>query len=572
MNFSKSPLRQHYLALTGIIILGAVVRFWHLDLKPLWADEVLTALFSLGRNYDELPLDVVFSLPTLSNIFTLEPGTSCAEIAQALARQSTHPPLFFCLMHRWLAGLGEMPLVWGLRSLPALFGVCAIAAVYWLNRLIFSPTAGLMGAALMAVSPFGVYLSQEARHYTLPMLLVILALLALIRLQQALYSQQSLQPILWVLWGIVNSIGCYVHYFFILAFIAQLLTLGALMYRHRTRLPKGSWLALILVVAGVALSYLPWLGVLLADVGSPETGWLPEPANVAPLFQMLVGWLTMAIALPVESQPLWIAIPSALLTLGFGGWLGWQGWRGLQQLWHQPAARLATVTLGGFILCVLLQFLAIVYVLGKDITVAPRYNFVYYPAVWALLGASLANGRGWRLKSTAFAPAFLLSLSFLSCLLVTSNLVFIKPFHPQQVAQDMNVEPNAPLLMVMGYDNIQHVALGLSFALALDGEVGANGYSPPPMAVQSEISGSLEISDRISFAFLNRSAGYDNLWQKLSELPALSAPHLNLWIVAPGLRRRDYPQTLTLAPQKPCTLDPNEHHRIGVPYQLYRCR
>jgi hypothetical protein len=54
----------------------------------------------------------------------------------------------------------------------------------------------------MAVSPFGVYLSQEARHYTLPILLITLALLGLIQIQQALYSQQQLpRPIVWLFWG-----------------------------------------------------------------------------------------------------------------------------------------------------------------------------------------------------------------------------------------------------------------------------------------------------------------------------------------------------------------------------------
>jgi uncharacterized membrane protein len=52
----------HYLVLVGAIALGTILRFWHLDLKPLWLDEVITALFSLGRNYNDVPLEAVFSL------------------------------------------------------------------------------------------------------------------------------------------------------------------------------------------------------------------------------------------------------------------------------------------------------------------------------------------------------------------------------------------------------------------------------------------------------------------------------------------------------------------------------
>jgi len=596
MNNSKN-LSLHYLALAGFIALGAILRFWHLDLKPLWLDEVLTALLSLGGRYEDVPLDVVFPSSTLQHLFTLKPEASFAEIAQAVATQSTHPPLFFCLMHQWLNWVEPIaqPLSWKLRSLPALIGVSAIAAVYCLNRVAFSPAAGLMGAALMAVSPFGVYLSQEARHYTLPILLITLALLGLIQIQQALYFQRQLpRPVVWLSWGVVNSIGCYVHYFFILAFIAQLLTLTGLMYWRRRMLPRGSFLAVMLVVSGVAVSYLPWLPVLLGSFGRSETSWLPKPENIAPLYQTLMGLLSMVIALPVEEQPLWIQVPLALLTIGFGSWVGWQGWRGLQQLWQQPETRLATFTLSCFTLCVLLQFFAIVYLLGKDITVAPRYHFVYYPAVVAILGASLGikGLKVRKLKVEGYAPGvtttavsnqssnlqlanlqpatqiqpstLVLSLSLLSCVFVVSNLVFLKPFHPQQVARDMTRSQAVPIMMVVGYNNFQDVALGLSFALAID---QLNSDIPKGTA-------------SASFAFLDRKLGYELVWQKLSKLPVLAGSRLNLWVVAPGLKRRDYPQQLAIAPkvtaaaltgQTSCTLDRTQYHRIGIPYQLYRC-
>jgi len=561
MNNSKN-LSTHYWTLAGVIVLGAILRFWHLDLKPLWLDEVLTALLSLGRLYVDVPLDVVFPLSTLQQLFTLKPDVSCPEIAQAVASQSTHPPLFFCLMHQWLSWLEPLTqsLGWKLRALPALIGVCAIASIYCLNRIVFSPAAGLMGAALMAVSPFGVYLSQEARHYTLPVLLTTLALLGFVQIQQTLYSQKLPQPRIWVMWGIVNSLGCYVHYFFILAFIAQLLTLvGVMLFRRR--LPKGSWVALGLVVVGVAVSYLPWLPMLFGDFGRPETGWLPTPEHIMPLVQTLIGWILMVIALPIEGQPLWIQVPMALLMLGFTSWVSWH-WRGFKQLWRQPETRVATLSLSCFTACVLLQFFAIVYLLGKDITVAPRYNFVYYPAITALLGASLAVNTG---KIGQWKKILPLCVALLSCVFVVSNLVFLKPFNPQQIAQDMNLEPVVPMMIAMGYNNFQDVALGLSVALAV--EKGNPGVA--------------EEREDTSFVFLDSKLGYDLVWQKLSKLPALSLGRMNLWVIAPGLRRRDYPQQLTIgsaepavgiANQIPCTRDPSEYYRLGVPYQLYRCR
>lgn len=587
---NRKNLSLHYLALAGVIALGAALRFWHLDLKPLWLDEVLTALLSLGHRYKDVPLEVVFPPPTLQELFTLQPDRSCAEIAKAVATESTHPPLFFCLMHQWLNWVEPIaqPLSWKLRALPALVGTGAIAAIYALNRIAFSPAAGLMGAAFMAVSPFAVYLSQEARHYTLPVLLIIVALLGLMQIQHVFYIQKRLpHPVVWLFWGITNSIGCYVHYFFILAFIAQILTLTGLMYWRRRMLPKGSWVAVTLVVSSVGVSYLPWFSVLLGSVGRSETGWLPKPQHLAPLYQTVLAWLSMIIALPVEGQLLWIQVPAVLLTIVFGSWVGWQGIRGLKRLWRQQETHLATFTLSCFILCVLLQFMGIIYLLGKDITVAPRYHFVYYPAVCALLGASFTASRlegrdrkglgkrevalveglnqSFKARLAKVQPANLfLSLSLLSCIFVVSNLAFLKSFHPQQVARDMYVDRGVPIMMVVGYQNFQDVALGLSFALAIDQLHRTN----------------VEELDEAAFVFLHPEQFYASVWQKLSELPALSAPRLNLWVVAPGLRRRQYPQQLALGSAETasssanpmrCTIDPSQHYRIGIPYQLYRC-
>ena len=546
-------ISRHYLTLVGIIILGIILRFWNLDLKPLWLDEVLTAFFSLGHEYHDLLLDVVFPLSNLDQILTFKPGVSCREIAHTLATQSTHPPLFFCLIYSWLNRIGTDRLVWALRSLPALMGVAGILAVYCLNRFAFSKAAALMAAGIMAVSPFGVYLSQEARHYTLPILLITLALLGLLHIQHSLYfHQQQPKPIIWILWGIVNSIGCYVHYFFILVLTAQLLTLTGLMYWHRQRLPRGSWVALILVIVGVAISYLPWISVLLADVGRQETDWLPPPQTIAPLFQLLVGGLLMVIALPVEDQPWWVVVSMGGLMIGFGGWVAWQGFRGVKQLLRHSSTQLATVTLLGFIVFVVLQFLGIIYLLSKDISVAPRYNFVYFPAICALLGASLSFEKGKRGRII-----LILGVSLLSSILVVWNWVFLKPFHPEQVAQTMNKEAAIPMIMVMGYDNLQDVALGLSFALEIE-------------RLDSGIEGG--VGDR-SLVFLNRQQGYKLVWKKVSDLSISSVPPFNVWVAAPGLKRQDYPQRLAIAQQKHCSIDSNDYHRVGnFPYQLYRCR
>src|SRR5579883_1403704 len=545
---TKSQRYLHYLSFAGAIALGTILRFWHLELKPLWMDEVITALFSLGKGYSYVPLDVVFSLKQLQAIFTFQPGVSCPQIAHTVATESTHPPLFFCWMYVWLGWMSPLGREWvtTLRSLPALFGVGGIIVIYYVNRIAFFPIAGITAALCMAVSPFAVYLSQEARHYTLPMLLISLALLGLVQIQQDLEHQRGIRFWVWLGWASVNCIGVYVHYFFILAVIAQITTVVVLLYWSRANIlnKQKIWLALVLSIRGIVISFLPWFLVMLTHSRHSATDWLEQTNYITPLYETLVDWLLMVIILPVENQPLPIVMICGLLMILFGIWIGWQVAQGLKHLWQAPSTHLATFTLLSFSVCVLIEFFGIVYFLKKDVMAIPRYNFVYYPSFCALIAASLS-----RIPKSKFV---VLLVGVLSCIFVVSNLALQKPFEPEQVAQKMNQDPSVPLTVVMAYNDNQDVALGLSFALALE-----------PMRSHT--------STPSSFAFLKQSPDFQSIWQKLSQLPLPKPSHLNLWIIGPGRKHRDYPQQVLLSNQRTCLIDAKQYYRIGVPYQLYRC-
>jgi uncharacterized membrane protein len=608
-----------YLSLAAILILGTVLRFAQLEAKPVWLDEILTGLFSLGQSYDKIPLDAVLPLAQFADIFTLNSTASCGQIAATVATESTHPPLFFCLTHEWLSGV-RGSWVWQVRSLCALFGVGAIAAMYGLNRIAFSRQAGVMGAAVMAVSPFAVYLSQEARHYTLPMLLIILSLMGFIQIQKDLHHRGKVRPWVGISWAIVNTLGLYTHYFFLLALVAELLTILALIlgksfHPGRLGLPENSppalpqtglmdstsnsisggdsriapteikvirksdqetvtWLSLGGYSLLPLLLYLPWLPTLHNHFSRPETDWFKpfEPSwvdSVTPIFQTLAGWVVMIVAFPVENQPLWIVIPSAILMLLWCGYFLLSIVPRIKAVVNNKNTRLSGLSLLLFTAIVLLEYLTIVYGLGKDITSAVRYHFIYYPGICAVLGASLMMNpvvikeknnsasvkgviRKLRDKGEFYLiPAFLI-VGLISSVFVVSNLVFQKPYNPAGVAQQINLEPTVPLVVVVGYENMQEVALGLSFALELDKIRGGN----------------LPETD---WAFMSRSPSYQSVWDNLATVSGLPPSPVNLWIVAPGLRQREYPPQLGLG-DRLCNLDPSQYYRLGIPYQLYRCK
>ncbi|MBD2019057.1 hypothetical protein H6F43_02500, partial [Leptolyngbya sp. FACHB-36] len=282
-----------------------------------------------------------------------------------------------------------------------------------------------------------------------------------------------------------------------------------------------------------------------------------------------LGWVLMVIALPVENQPAWVAVPAGGLMLLFAGWLGWRIVAKLWQCWQAPKTRSATRLLVLYVGVVVLEFLAIAYLLDKDLTQVPRYNFIYFPAVCALLGVALneagnesdrepvRSGDRWRhiaRRSSSIAGMTLL-VGVLSSVFVVHNVTFQKPYYPTEVAHNLQVEPQLPLLVGMSYEDLQDVALGLSFALALRND-------------------ELSTSSR-QFAFLSRAHDYTHIWQTLPSLQLPFTAPLSLWIIGPGLRRVDFPAQLMLRDQSRdrvrCLRDSAHYHRIGIPYQRYQC-
>src|SRR3954449_10040467 len=91
------------------------------------------------------------------------------DIPEAL-RKDGSPPLYYMLLHFWLdvAGRGEA----GVRALSLLFALLAVPAGYWAGRAVWGTAkAGWFAALLMAFNPFLAQYAQEARMYSMVILL-----------------------------------------------------------------------------------------------------------------------------------------------------------------------------------------------------------------------------------------------------------------------------------------------------------------------------------------------------------------------------------------------------------------
>jgi len=520
-------------------------------------DEMVTALLALGRSYEAIPLGVALTPAELQQLLGLPASGDCSQVAQLTGQQSTHPPLFFCLVHQWWQGLEplSLPLAWQLRSLPALASIAAIPATYALNRLAFSRQAGLAGAAVMAVSPFGIYLAQEARQYGVLLLVIPLALLATLRIQQDAKRGRQ-RPLVWVAWVALNLVGCYLHYFYGLALIAQAVVLAAWLARTPRQLA-----VLGTALVAIGLAYLPWMPYLLQHFGSAKTSWLPEPGLVGPLYRTLAGWVVMVVMLPMERQPLGAQIAAGVLMLGFAGWLAWHVARGLRRLWRQASARPALLTVGGTLAGVLLQFGAIIYLLGRDTSVAFRYNSIYFPAVCALVGAGLWAWWG-QLPEQPSRPrrsfaalrhrwmALALAVGIASSLIVTGGWAFPKPYLPERVASELARAP-APVALAIGHADSLGLARSLSHAWAFQQATA---------------------SPATRLAFLALDAKSDGIKNRVDELAM--APR-SLWVMMPERQRTAYPPELETAWAN-CQRAAGQYHWLlgwstPIAYQRYRC-
>lgn len=531
---TTTPNRSELLILGAILALGLLLRFWQLDSKPLWVDEVITSIFGLGLGFEDIPTAQVIPVEAIASLFAYNP-TSCPEIAARLASQSTHPPLFFCLLHNWLGWVGVENLAWATRSFSALWGGGAIVAIYGLNRWAFSIRAGLTGAALMALSPFAVYLSQEARHYTLPLVFLTLALAAQVKVQQQLSAKRS--PLLaWALWGGMSALALFSHYFCLLAIVAQLLTFALFWWRFRPPL-NGSTLAQGCALYLIPYLFLiPWWPAFWGHFHSPTTGWLSPPTGLAPLGQTVASWVVMLFVPPVEGQPLAVQGAIALLSLAILALLLQQ----TRQGWQSLGPSMERFTLAMVVIVVVVEYFALIYGLGKDISIAPRYHFVYFPAVCALLGAT------WGEQSRRF-QGFATAVLAISSLCVVSNLALQKPYLPDQVAAQFD-QDRRPVMVIMAYRNTLEIAVGLSYGLAL-------GERRPP-------------EQKADFALLSYEQGYEQVWETLATFPI---EPVSLWAIAPGYLDDAFPETVALRMDQRCQIDPDQFYRLGFPYQRYQC-
>ncbi|MCC6626023.1 MAG: glycosyltransferase family 39 protein [Chloroflexi bacterium] len=237
---------------------------------------LLTGSFAVWLGLIAVLATVIRLVALGTQSFWLDEGVSYITAARPLpallafvGREDIHPPLYYVLLHGWLAG-GDSEF-W-LRLLSASVGIAAVVAFGLVGRLLIDARAGLAGAFILAISPLHVWYAQEARMYSL---VVLLALALVGCLWQALMTTR--RPGWW--WAGVAVSGALLLYtstssVWVLAAV-NLFLLGYILVTRRWQVVRG-WL---LSHLAMVLLFAPWLPSLRHQLAISKeiAAWIAAP-------------------------------------------------------------------------------------------------------------------------------------------------------------------------------------------------------------------------------------------------------------------------------------------------------
>jgi len=220
-----------------LTIAGAWLRLSHLGAKSLWLDEGATV--------------ALIRAPWQHFAWIWWHG------------EANLQTIYFLLMRGWIH-FGDSE-TW-LRLPSVLFGIAAIPLFYGVARKFMGVEPALAAAALLAFSPSHIYYSQEARGYTLAILMVLLSTYFFVR------AVEQCQRRDWARWMWVSILAFYCHDFTALVLVAQACSLlfQADPKRWRPLLIRGT---VVFVLALPGLTY-----VFRASPENLHFIWMPQPS------------------------------------------------------------------------------------------------------------------------------------------------------------------------------------------------------------------------------------------------------------------------------------------------------
>lgn len=247
LNILKNPL----FILALIFVVGLVLRLLEINRTSFWYDEAFTG--------DILKM-------------------SWKDMFAVIAADKVHPPLFYILARLWASIFGFTQD--SLRGLSIFFGLDTLVLGYFVGKSIFDkkrfPIVGLVTALAIALSPFFVAYSNEARSYSF---LALLALALGFVVIKWLDSKEKLEKRKYLIASLILGVSlCANHYLQIVFIIALICTvlIYKFVFTEKGLNKKGLWITLgVIVLAILGVLFLPIKSFLLSH-GISGMWWIPD--------------------------------------------------------------------------------------------------------------------------------------------------------------------------------------------------------------------------------------------------------------------------------------------------------
>jgi len=232
--------------LGGIVILAAHLRFVLLGSQSIWLDEA--ASIALAR-------------------------TDWVEFWQLVSSREGNMVFFNTVLRYWML-LGDSEVL--LRSLSAVFSIATVPVLAALGSRLFNARVGLVGALLLSLNGYHVRYAQEARSYSLLVLLITLSSVFFLK------SLERPSRANWAAYIATGVLAVYSHLFGALVLLSHWVSI--LVVRKR----DVPWKGLVVSSALIGVLVLP----LVVLVGTSEVGelgdWIPRP-GISHVYRVFYG-------------------------------------------------------------------------------------------------------------------------------------------------------------------------------------------------------------------------------------------------------------------------------------------
>lgn len=252
------------------IYVGLFFRFHNLEGKVYWLDESFTSLSVSAYSREDVKQHLItgqeIDFSVIKNYQYPHQETDYKGTIRGLIEdEPQHTPLYFLSARFWLQIFGHS--IFTIRAFSVITGVFCLPLMYLLCMELFEqPSIAWLATTLMAVSPFHVLYSQEARPFSLWTLTTLLSCIALLKAQKEPSTKS------WLFYSFSTILSLYTFLFSLLTCLAHfiyILTSEKFCFNKIT-------IAFIMANLLAILGFSPWLKIIIKE---PPSNYTSFPAS-----------------------------------------------------------------------------------------------------------------------------------------------------------------------------------------------------------------------------------------------------------------------------------------------------